>query len=172
MELCASCAHSWQSRSSAVRAAESRPRDRMFYIGFKTGPRVDEEGWRHALGGLELGADSDSFSADLSTWSMPEYEAQWREGIARLAAGCESSGLVTSYAGPDAPLHFMWPMWRVRDQIVFHEHLVPGDAITGPDVNDQFYQAVGQRRSRTDDGEPISEWTVPFSELLAFLAGS
>jgi hypothetical protein len=144
----------------------------MFYIGFKTGPRVDEAGWRHAVGGLELGVESDSFAADLSAWTVSDYEAQWREGIARLAAGTESSALVTSYAGPDAAFHFMWPMWRVRDRIAFQERLVPGDAITGPDVRTQFYRAVGERQSRSEDGEPVSEWIVPFGDVLAFLADS
>ena len=50
----------------------------MFYIGFTTA-RTDEEGWRHAFGGLELGAESDAFVADLSVWGMSGYEAQWRE---------------------------------------------------------------------------------------------
>ena len=68
----------------------------MFYIGFKSPPRVDAEGWRHAIGGIELGGASDSFPADLGTWSPQDYEAQWREAIARLAGGERSSALITS----------------------------------------------------------------------------
>ena len=143
----------------------------MFYIGFKSGPRVDEEGWRHALGGLELGSESDSFAADLSVWSPREYEAQWRQGVARLAAGEQSSALITSYAGPEATFHSMWPMWRVGDEVVFHEHLVPGEAITAPDIIGGFYRAVGERGSDSADG-PVSEWIVPFSDVLTFLANS
>jgi len=101
----------------------------MFYIGFKSGPRMDADGWRHAIGGIELGAESDSFAADLGTWSPQDYEAQWREAIARLAAGQPSSALVTSYCGPRAGYHSMWPMWRIKDQVVFHEQLVPGDVV-------------------------------------------
>jgi hypothetical protein len=90
----------------------------VFYIGFKTGPRVDEEGWRHAVGGIELGSDSD----------------------------------------------------RARRKP--SEHLVPGEVVTEPDVASHFYAAVGERRMNTGDGEPVSEWTVPFSDVLTFLAGS
>jgi hypothetical protein len=144
----------------------------MFYIGFKGGPRTDEEGWRHAVGGIELGADSEEFAADLAVWAPSDYEAQWREGIARLVAGERSSALVTSYAGPDAAVHAMWPMWRVGAQVVLHEHLVPGEAIRGPAVTSCFYDAVGERRTHSDAGEPISEWTVSLSEILAFLANS
>lgn len=142
----------------------------MFFIGFKTGPRVDDEGWRHALGGIELGSVSDGFSSDLSSWSQSDYEAQWREGIARVAAGESSSALVTSYAGPQAAFHFMWPMWRVGTDIIFTERLVFGDIIHEPGVVASFYEAVGERRPLSEDGEPISEWIVPFSEVLRFLA--
>ena len=159
---------SWGVRQRRVRVSTGT----MFYIGFRTGPRTDEDGWRYAIGGLELGSDSDSFAADLSTWSLKDYEAQWREGIARFAAGAKSSALITSYAGPAAPFHFMRPMWRTGNQVVFHERLVPGDAIQNSDVAEHFYAAVGERRSRNDDGEPASEWIVPFSDVLAFLASS
>jgi CdiI N-terminal domain len=142
----------------------------MFYIGFKSGVRVDEEGWRYASGGLELGPDSDSFSADLSTWTMQDYESQWREGIARLAAGMPSSALITSYAGPDAGFHSMWPMWKVGDQVVFHEHLVPDEVVNHSDIADSFYAAVGDRRTHSEDGQPISEWFVLFADVLHYLA--
>jgi len=141
----------------------------MFYIGFKTGPRVDDEGWHHALGGLELGNESDGFAADLSVWSPREYEQQWRAGIARLATGAESSALITSYAGASAAFHSMWPMWRVGSDIVFTERLVFAEAIQGADVADAFYRAVGELRSESEDGQPIPQWRVSFAEVLAFL---
>lgn len=141
----------------------------MFYIGFRSAPRVDDEGWRHALGGIELGSESDGFAADLSTWTINDYESQWREGIARLAAGHSSSALVTSYTGPHGAVHWMWPMWREGKQVVFHEQLVPGDAVATSDITGSFYAAVGERRTHSDDGEPVSEWLVPFADVLAFL---
>ena len=142
----------------------------MFFIGFKTPARTDEEGWQHAIGGIELGSESDGFASDLSSWSQRDYEAQWREGIARLGAGERSSALITSYAGPAAAFHFMWPMWRVGKDIVFTERLVPGEAIQASNIAESFYRAVGERRSQSEDGEQISEWLVPFSEVLSFLA--
>jgi hypothetical protein len=145
----------------------------MFYIGFKTGPRVDDKGWRHAIGGLELGSDSDTFTADLTLWTPADYEAQWRAGVARLAVGATtSSALITSYAGPEGAFHFMWPMWRVGDQIVFAERLVSGESISEADTIEDFYRAVGEHQSHSDDGEPISYWTVPFSDVLAFLGSA
>jgi hypothetical protein len=142
----------------------------VFYIGFTTPPRTDEEGWRHAFGGLELGADSDAFIADLSVWTMSVYEAQWREAIARLAAGEPSSALVTSYAGPGDVIHSMRPMWRVGDTVFVQERLVLERRIEPPNVADQFYEIVGERAPHRDDGTAISEWAIPFPDVLAFIA--
>ena len=142
----------------------------MFYIGFATPVRTDEEGWRHAFGGLELGAASDAFVADLGVWTMSEYEAQWREAIARLAAGKPSSALVTSYAGPGDVIHSMRPMWRVGNTVFFQERLVADRKIERPNVADQFYELVGERSTSGDGGKAISEWAVPFPDVLAFIA--
>jgi hypothetical protein len=144
----------------------------MFYIGFKSGPRVDEEGWQHAMGGIELGAESDGFAADLGVWSPQDYEAQWREGIARLAAGETSSALVTSYGGPNAPFHSMWAMWRIGNQVVLHERSIPSEAVEEPTVAACFYAAVGEHRPHSGDGPPVSEWIVPFSDVLSFLTNA
>jgi hypothetical protein len=144
----------------------------MFYIGFKTGPRLDENGWLHAVGGLELGTESDSFLADLRVWSQRDYEAQWREAIARLAAGAASSALITSFGGPDADVHFMWPMWRVKDQVVFHERLLTDAIVKAPTSVQDFYSAVGERVMVDEDNETISEWIVSFADVLTFLTNA
>ena len=142
----------------------------MFYIGFTTAARTDEEGWRHASGGLELGDESDGFTADLSVWTVGDYEAQWREGIARLAAGEASSALVTSYAGSGDVIHFIRPMWRVGQMVYFQERIVMDRDVAPPNVAGHFYEIAGERFTESDDGAPISEWAVPFAEVLAFLA--
>lgn len=143
----------------------------MFFIGFTSAARVDDEGWRHAMGAIELGDESDAFAADLTFWSMAEYEAQWREGVARLAAGHASSALVTSYRGPRANLHSMWPMWRIGQTVFFQERLVLGDTMTEDGVAEQFYARVGDRHTESEDGV-ISEWPVPFADVLAFLVNA
>jgi hypothetical protein len=142
----------------------------MFYIGFTTRPRTDNEGRPHALGGIELGSDSGAFEVDLTVWSPQQYDDQWRAGGARIAAGATSSALITSYRGDDAESHAIWAMWRVGTDIIFAEQIVPGELIPASDVTDAFYRAVGDRRSTTDDGEPVSEWAVPFAQVLSFLA--
>ena len=141
----------------------------MFYIGFTTAAQIDDEGWRHALGGIELGDESDAFAADLRFWSVADYQAQWREGIARLAAGQASTALVTSYRGAGAAFHSIWPMWRVGQTVYVQERLILDETIGATDVSEQFYSRVGDRSTQSDSGEPISEWPIPFADVLAFL---
>jgi hypothetical protein len=141
----------------------------MFYIGFTTAPQTDDEGWPHALGGIELGSDSDGFAADLRRWSVRDYEGQWREGVARLAAGHPSSALITSYAGPDGAVHSMWPMWRVGNTVFLQQRLVPSGLISPSAGAENFYGLVGERHTVSEHGEPISEWLLPFADVLAFL---
>jgi hypothetical protein len=141
----------------------------MFYIGFTTPPRTDEEGWPHALGGVDLGSESDAFAADLGSWRPSDYERQWRAGVARLAAGHGSTALITSYAGPNADFHAMRPMWRVGGTVFVQDRLVLGELVaTG--AAEEFYALVGERRTVSDNGELISEWSVPFADVVAFLA--
>ena len=100
---------------------------------------------------------------------MPQYEAQWREGVARLAGGHMSSALITSYNGPGAAFHSMWPMWREGITVFIQERLVLDDTIGHSNVAEQFYARVGPRRTTSDDGSPISEWALPLSQMLAFV---
>ena len=122
------------------------------------------------LAGIELGDESDAFAADLRFWSVADYQAQWREGIARLAAGQPSTALVTSYRGGGAAFHSMWPMWRIGQTVYVQERLVLDDTVAATDVSQQFYDRVGERHTESDDGDAISEWSIPFADVLAFLA--
>ena len=139
----------------------------MFYIGFISAPRVNDEGWAHAVGLITLGAHEESFEADLREWTTADYEAQWREGIARLAGGVPSSALITSYGGREG-ITRMWPIWREGATAYLQEHLVvPGE--TGPPLNpEHLYEQVGAHRTVSEDG-PVSEWEVPLGQLLAFV---
>src|SRR6185295_13025081 len=56
----------------------------MFDICFSTPSVMNEDGIPQAGAQLRLGNDIFVFTIDLSHWSIPEYEQQWREGIRRV----------------------------------------------------------------------------------------
>lgn len=142
----------------------------MFYIGFTTGARVDEDGWHYARGELTLGSAVEGFESDLGTWSMSAYEAQWRDALARLLSGAASAALLTSYRGPDAGYHFMWPMWREGTQVHFQERLLLVDELSAGFDLERVYEYVGERRTLSEEGQRISEWSLPLGQLATFLA--
>lgn len=141
----------------------------MFYIGFTTAAQTDAEGWRHAEGELTLGEASEGFQSDLHTWSMPQYEAQWRTAVARPLAGQTESALLTSYRGPEAAYQFMWPMWRQGITVYLQERLVLAEDLAEPFDPARAWAAVGERMTVSEDGLPESEWEVPLGQLATFM---
>ena len=136
----------------------------MFYIGYVAQPRTDDDGRRRARGEITIGNGSPAFESDLAHWTPSQYDAQWREGIARLATGVRSSALVTSYGGPDAAEHEVWSLRRDGTAVVLRRHLVHDAVIAVDHVADSFY-ALADRVVDNGAGE---EWRIPFGQLLAF----
>ena len=81
--------------------------------------------------------------------------------------------LITDMQTPIQSGHLVWwPMWRVNSEIVFHnqlfffaKHRVEGSYI---DVK-RLYEFIGNRFPHNDEGTPVSEWTVPVSEVKRFI---
>lgn len=145
------------------------PFDIVFYIGFTSAARTDVEGWRHAVGALTLGSGTESFQSDLGAWSMEDYERQWREAIARVLSGSPSSALITSYRGPGADFHFVWPFWRDGATVVFQQRLLFTGEHAEPFDPSRVYEIVGERVTIDEDGQRVSEWVVPLGHLANFL---
>ena len=141
----------------------------MFYIGFTTGARTDEDGWHHAEGELTLGEAREGFRSDLGTWSMRDYEAHWRDAVSRLLSGKPCSVLITSYRGPGADYHFAWPMWRDGQAVYVQERLLFAEPLPRPFDPAAAWDLVGERVMMGEDGEHISEWRVPLGHLAAYL---
>src|SRR3569623_511024 len=136
----------------------------MFYIGFVSGARVDANGRRYAIGDATLGEHSLRFEANLGQWSTADYERQWREAVLRLAAGPESSALVTSYDGEGSGRHIVLPMWREGSAVY-----VQAPLILDADIDDvsAIYDKIGERGTMSA-AAAIAEWQLPLGQLLAF----
>lgn len=141
----------------------------MFFIGFVTGARMNEEGLRYAEGELTLGRDRERFRSDLGTWSTRDYETQWHEAISRLLSGKSSSVLITSYRGPEAGDHLAWPMWREGPTICFQKGLLLTEQLPRPFDPAMIYDLVGDRRAIDEAGGRLPEWRVPLEQLATFI---
>jgi hypothetical protein len=145
----------------------------MFSIRITDEPLVEAEpGEKGHVGLLVLGSHKETFVAHTWTWSEHEYASQWERALIR-ALHKEPSALITDMLTPIESSHLIWwPMWRIDREIVFHnqlfffgQHQVEGSHI---DI-EVLYGFIGKRVSYDDDGTPISEWTVPVSDVEIFL---
>src|SRR5262245_21225472 len=85
----------------------------MFRIRVYTPAIVDENGWPHAGAELLAGDTRKCFRIDLRNWIIAEYERLWRNGIALLARGSETSALMSAVRGRgDERPHMMWALRR------------------------------------------------------------
>jgi hypothetical protein len=147
----------------------------MFWIGFTEEPlfKVDpkEEG---LVGRIVLGKHKETFVTHLMTWSEQQYIEHWKLALRRVLDG-KSAALITDMRTPVQSSHLVWwPMWKIDDDIVFHNQLLFFEArkIKGPDVDvESLYSFVGEHHSHNVEGTPVSEWKVPVSDIEIFLAG-
>lgn len=146
----------------------------MFSIGFLDDPIVDAEpGENGRMGLIKLGTWKERFVAHLWTWSEAEYAEHWRRAL-RLVLSAKPSALITDMKSPSQSSHLVWwPMWRANGEIIFHNQLFffAQHGIEGPRLNlDQLFRLIGDRVQVDKDGEQISEWKVPLSDVEEFLA--
>ena len=122
-----------------------------------------------ALGRITLGDFVEDFEMDLMFWNRERYERQWRDGVQRILSGALKSCLVTSIwneqnlFGGD-----WWKLYRIEDQVVIQNQLIRPDIFDQNFENfdpDSPYPSIQERSSISEDGQKISEWSVPFNQI-------
>lgn len=145
----------------------------MFSIGFTDDPLMQAElEGDERVGLLVLGHHKERFVVHMRPWFKRQYVVHWRSALIRALKG-EPSALVTDMQTPVQSSHLVWwPMWRIKSEIVFHnqllffaKHRVEGSHI---DVK-RLYEFIGNRLRHNDEGTPVSEWTVPVSDVKTFI---
>ncbi len=145
----------------------------MFWIGFTQEPLLDAEpGEVGRIGMLKLGTAEERFVSHWWTWHEEDYVDHRRDALLRALAG-DPSALVVDMTTPAQSSYLIWwPMWRVRDEVVFHNQLFffEQHGIQGPHLDlTHLFSLIGERATRNEAGEPISEWCVPASDVGKFL---
>ena len=143
----------------------------MFRIRFFTPGVINEEGWPHAGGELVVGDARLCFLVDLTHWGLSQYERQWHAGLSRLAAGADSSVLMSAYRGSGDAAHTMWALWREAGGVYVQEHSVHPADLDAPFDPECPYDHVGPRIPAGENGLPIPEWRANLEDLHAALLG-
>lgn len=139
----------------------------MFSILIKTPP-----GRSSSKASIVIGESTEAIEVPTSYWSIDDYFAQWLEALTLVLDEGHPAALVTKMYDPRLANFFeIWPLYpdnnvcHVRNQIVMAKDL--GEHFGSTDVA----RAVLPRRLLNDDGEEISEWTVPLVDIEEFRAG-
>jgi hypothetical protein len=115
-------------------------------------------------GRITLGEYTEEFVALLRTWTRADYERHWVQAARRMADGADRTAFFTS------AYEFRWTLWRVGERVVAQEHFLTAEHFPEPFDPDDLYTHIQDRRTRTDDGAAISEWTLDLAGVAAFAA--
>jgi hypothetical protein len=79
----------------------------------------------------------------------------------------KKSALITEYCSPETASHLVWwPMELVEDRMLFQNHLLFLSQRKEPFFIENALSFVRDRQSTNSEGEKLSEWSVPLSEIV------
>lgn len=146
-----------------------------FSISFLSKPLSDSDRKRAegigegAYAEIVLGNYRERIIVPLPYWDKARYEAQWREALERILVQ-ETSSLVVSIVNPEKSSYlFWWPMYRNNAEILVQNHLLFFHQLPEPFNLANLYSYIPNRRTHSEEGEPISTWTIHAGDVRAFL---
>jgi hypothetical protein len=102
---------------------------------------------------------------------MPCHEAQWLQSLERFINGDKKTVLITQYLNPTQPSNLeWWALYRGDDDVVYVQNQLRfcdqlAEGFTVAEAN----KFLGERITVNEEGNRISEWEVPFSEIRLFV---
>ncbi|MGW1889795.1 hypothetical protein ACWCP6_05940 [Streptomyces sp. NPDC002004] len=124
-----------------------------------------------AVGEITLGRHQETFQADLSHWERGHYESSWRENVGRILDGHERAALISSITDPaTANFIFWWPMYRTAEGVTIQNQMLLLEELEEPFDPTRPWDFVTRHENVDEDGERVSEWTLPLQALSNYLA--
>lgn len=118
-------------------------------------------------GVIRIGDFEEQFESSVEFWTPEQYESQWAEALCRLTPKTPKSCLITSITEPaTANFLFWWPMYLIGQHVHFQNHLLFFSEIKGTFDPAHPGLHVPERAIVNDGGVPLSEWVLPFSEVV------
>ena len=147
---------------------EGRAAGDAFELRFESERRLDWEENPYAIGRIFIGEFHEPFEAPLTWWGRWDYERHWHAQARQLLSQGRALFL-TSYRGPHASAHVGWPAWRQADLVIVQHHLILVARLARPFNAARPHEAVGAREAVSEDGAPVSQWTVALDAVQAFV---
>ena len=123
------------------------------------------------MGKIKIGDYSESIYIPVDFWSIEDYKKQWTEGLQRLKTHDKSCLVVTIHDSNIRPFIDMWVMYKIDDMVYVQNKRymseIYGELVGGkPFHSDTCYDFIKQRKTMTEDGYKISEWSVPWVDFI------
>jgi hypothetical protein len=124
-----------------------------------------------SVGQIILGDFQERFRSLITFWKPQDYVRHWQAALRRITTTEDRSCLITSVAAPgDADYLMWWPMYRVGRVVYVQNAVLIFESLAEPlNLADPF-ASIPERSVVTEDGDPVSEWSVPVSSVQDFLA--
>jgi hypothetical protein len=120
-----------------------------------------------------LGDHREEFASTLFEWTKSDYEEQWRYAITSLLQGKEKVALIVYFVSSVNSDNFeWWPMYRLGDNVALQDHMLWYDQLAKPFLIEGQFEFVKNRQTLNEDGERISEWSVPLASIREFAVAS
>jgi hypothetical protein len=103
--------------------------------------------------------------------AVSDYEAQWLRSLERLVAGDMKVTLITQYVNPAESSNLeWWALYRGEHDLVYvQNHLRFYDQLGGDFSVVDANRFLQERITANEDGNRISEWEVPFTDIKLFV---
>jgi hypothetical protein len=125
-----------------------------------------------ARGLLTLGDFQEELDIPLVFWNESNYKLQWKQALIRITSECYAdSCLITAMYDPElANFIVWWPMYKSKSTVYIQNQMLFMKDLSEKFVPEDLYSFINARRTISDNGEPISEWSVEVDEIKTFLS--
>jgi len=134
-------------------------------------PSLDPNGVPYEVfGRISVDDFSEVFRASLGYWAPADYRRSWVRAFDVIAESEQAAAcLVTSMADPGTVDFVMcWPLYRVGDSVHIQNKLIILDQLASALDPEAPWLSIGPRVTVDEDGNPLSEWEVPFASVAEF----
>lgn len=120
-----------------------------------------------AVGRIQIGSFTEDFHVSAEYWKPQQYEEQWNEALRQLLLGASEGCFIASLDNPFVPggRVFLWVFYRDGSDVVFQNLFLSLEECQPRFVPEEAREWIPVRETVSEDGDPISEWRVPFSNL-------
>jgi hypothetical protein len=124
---------------------------------------------KEVTGVIRIGEFEETFTTPLTYWSVSDYENHWKSALRRLITGKDSC-LITSLVDPmTANFNYWWLLYINGADVFIQDSLLLMNSLPRPFTPDDPYRFIPKHERVNEDGDTISEWTLPLADFKEFL---